>query len=241
MAKSLHEWVETDVAAVKDKPLQWLSERHFFRDPSRPMYSDIDYFFSPADGIILYQQRVLPDESIVDIKGVTYSLREAMRDETFDQECLVIGIFMTMYDCHVNRVPYRGLLSYRQLEPIGTLNRPMLDLERSLVEELAIDHRHAAGYLHNNQRMVNRIYAPELRENYYILQIADYDVDCITPFDLNQNISVAQNERFSQIRFGSQVDLIIPLSQRYELETLQETGSHVEAGIDPLVRVGRKS
>lgn len=239
MAKALREWVETDVKAVKDKPLQWLSESHFFRDPTRPMYSDTGYFFSPADGIILYQQRVRPDESIVDIKGKPYSLQDAMRDEAFAKECLVIGIFMSMYDCHVNRVPYPGFLSYKQLEPIGTLNQPMLDVERSLVEELLIDHRHA-GFLYTNQRMINRVYAPELRQYYYILQIADYDVDCITPFNLNQNIAVAQNERFSQIRFGSQVDLIVPLSDRYSLETVQDTGSHVEAGLDSLIEVARR-
>ena len=80
MAKSLREWVESDVAAVKEQPLQWLSEVHFFRDPSRPMYSDTAFFFSPADGILLYQQRVRPNESILDIKGKPCSLREALRN-----------------------------------------------------------------------------------------------------------------------------------------------------------------
>jgi len=36
-------------------------------------YSDDSYFFSPADGIILYQQRVQPGQSIVEIKGRAYS------------------------------------------------------------------------------------------------------------------------------------------------------------------------
>jgi phosphatidylserine decarboxylase len=240
MAKSLKEWVETDVTHVKAQPLKWISEEHFFRDPCRPMFSHDEYFFAPADGIIIYQREVEPSDCIVDIKGKAYSLRSAMQDDAFDQPSLVIGIFMTMYDVHINRLPYAGFLSYKQLDAISTFNRPMLDIERSLVDELTIDHS-KAEYLHSNQRMINRVYAPDLRQYYYVLQIADYDVDCIAPFQLNQNAVVAQNQRFSQIRFGSQVDLIVPLSQRYQWEPVQETGTHVEAGIDPLIKIVRKA
>ena len=56
----------------------------------------------------------------------------------------------------------------------------------------------------------------------YLLQIADFDVDSITPFKLAQNRRFDQNQRFSQIRYGSQVDLIVPLSDRYELTPLLE-------------------
>jgi phosphatidylserine decarboxylase len=73
------------------------------------------------------------------------------------------------------------------------------------------------------------------------LQIADYDVDCVTPFTLAQNVPVSQNQRFSQIRFGSQVDIILPITERHAFETVQETGMHVEAGIDPLVAIARKT
>jgi phosphatidylserine decarboxylase len=238
MAKSLREWVRSDVRRVRNKPLKWISEQYFFRDPSRPMFSDTNFFFSPADGTILYQQEAEPADCIVDIKGKPYSLRMAMQDEAFHEKCLVIGIFMTMYDVHINRLPYAGLLSYKSLELISTFNYPMLEVERGLVDELAVDHSRA-DYLHGNQRVLNRVYASDLRQYYYILQIADYDVDCITPFNLSQNAPAAQNERFSQIRFGSQVDLIVPLSPRYSFELLQETSSHVEAGLDPLIRIVR--
>src|SRR5918997_1530896 len=240
MAKSLKEWVETDVAHVRDKPLKWISEEHFFRDPSRPMFSNDEYFFSPADGIIIYQREVHSADCIVDIKGKAYSLRSAMQDDAFDQPCLVIGIFMTMYDVHINRLPYAGFLSYRQLDAISTFNVPMLDIEHGLVDDLTIDPG-KAEYLHSNQRMINRVYAPALGQYYYVLQIADYDVDCITPFQLNQNAILSQNERFSQIRFGSQVDLIVPLSDRHHWGLVQETGTHVEAGLDPLVKIVRKA
>jgi phosphatidylserine decarboxylase len=238
MAKKLQDWLKTEVQPFSDKSIAWISQFHFFRDPMRPTYSDLSYFFSPADGIIIYQRQVKPTEPIVELKGKEYSLREALRDQEFNQECLVIGIFMTFYDVHVNRIPYPGQLSYKELDPIDTYNHPMLDVEKHILDELRIPNE-TLEYLNHNQRMVNRIYSSELGQSYYVLQIADYDVDCITPFDLKQNQAAAQGERFSQVRYGSQVDLIVPLSSRFEFEPLQKTGDHVEAGLDPLIKVIR--
>ena len=236
MAKMLREWLETDVATVRDKPMRWLSEQFFFRDPNRAIYSDSAFFFPPADGIVLYAREVAPDQPIVDIKGRHYSLREGMRNATYDRQSLVVGIFMTFYDVHINRIPYAGRLCYQELDSIDTFNYPMLGVERDLLEELTPYTRNA-DYLFNNQRVLNRIFSIELRQHYYVLQVADYDVDAITPFRLKQNQAFAQNQRFSQIRYGSQVDLIIPLSDAFDLIPLQPTGMHVEAGIDPLVQI----
>jgi len=61
------------------------------------------------------------------------------------------------------------------------------------------------------------------------------------PFKLKQNQPVVQGQRFSQVRYGSQVDLIVPLSSRFEFEPVQNDGDHVEAGIDPVIRVTERS
>ncbi|PLY15660.1 MAG: phosphatidylserine decarboxylase [Sedimenticola sp.] len=236
MAKQLREWLDNDVSAIRHKPMRWLSEQFFFRDPNRAVFADSSYFFPPADGIILYATTVDPESGIVDIKGKPYSLRNALRDDSFDTECLVIGIFMTFYDVHINRVPYAGKLSYRELDTLDSYNYPMIDVEKDILDELSVSARNA-GYLFNNQRVVNRIFSMDLKQHYYVLQIADYDVDCITPFKLKQNQPFSQNQRFSMIRYGSQVDLIIPLSDRYDYEPMLEPGMHVEAGVDPLVRI----
>jgi phosphatidylserine decarboxylase len=239
MSKSLQEWVETDVRPYRDRPLSWLSQHHFFRDPFRPAYSDSGCFFSPADGIILYQKTVAPDEPIVDIKGKSYSLRDAIRDQRYDQTSLVVGIFMTFFDVHVNRIPFAGRLSYKLLEPIDTYNHPMLEVERAILEELRVSLA-SARYLHCNQRVLNRVDSVHLSQAYYMLQIADYDVDSITPFELKQNRPYAQGRRFSQVRYGSQVDLVVPLSPAYEFVTTQPTGFHVEAGVDTLVAIRQR-
>lgn len=239
MAKTMAEWFETEVAEVRSKPLRWISEQYFFRDPNRPVYTDPSYFFAPADGIVLYACSVQPDEAVVDIKGKPYSLKDALRDDDYDHESVVVGIFMTFYDVHINRIPYAGRLSYRELDPIDTDNYPMIEVEHDMLRECKpyID---KAGYLFNNQRVVNRVFSIDLWQSYYILQIADYDVDSITPFTLKQHQSFSQNQRFSQIRYGSQVDLIIPKSDQYEFTPVIESHMHVEAGLDPVVRVTAK-
>lgn len=236
MAKALREWIDTDVSKVRDKPMRWLSEEYFFRDPNRAVYSDSSYFFSPADGIILYADVVQADAPIVNIKGKSYSLQDAMRKKEYKKESLVIGIFMTFYDVHINRIPYSGRLTYEELDTINSYNLPMLDVEKSLIDTLT-PNISEAEYLFSNQRILNTVFSIELGQEYYILQIADYDVDCITPFNLKQNRSFSQNQRFSQIRYGSQVDLIIPFSNNYEFISLLDVGMHIEAGVDPLVKI----
>jgi len=240
MVKRLKEWIETDIQPYREKSIAWISQYHFFRDPIRPAYSDRSYLFSPADGVIVYQQEVEPDEAIVKIKGKAYTLRDALREPAYSAPSLVIGIFMTFFDVHINRVPFPGRICYRQLDPIDTYNHPMLDVEKSILDDLRIP-MESLGYLHHNQRMVNRVYSAELGQPYYILQIAEYDVDCITPFNLKQNYAAAQGQRFSMVRYGSQVDLIVPLSARFEFTPVQDTFSHVEAGIDPLLKVTEKN
>lgn len=239
MPKTLKTWIQSEVEEVKSKPLRWLTERYFFRDPSRPVFSNTHFFYSPADGIVLYVKTVAPDECIVDIKGKPYSLNTAMHCNDQRKKCLVIGIFMTFYDVHINRVPFAGRLSYKELDPICTYNYPMLDVEKAIINEVA-PFTKDASYLFNNQRVLNRVYSLELKQHYYILQIADYDVDCITPLKLKQNQAFAQNQRFSQIRYGSQVDLIIPLSSMFSFEPLIEIGMHIQAGVDRLVKIANK-
>jgi len=146
---------------------------------------------------------------------------------------------MTFFDVHVNRVPFTGRLSYQLLDPIETHNHPMLEVERRVLDELRVD-LDGTDYLYVNQRMLNRVDSLALGQPYYMIQIADYDVDSIAPFELKQNQPVDQGQRFSQIRYGSQVDLVVPLSASLEFEPILPDGVHVEAGLDPLVRIRRK-
>ncbi len=236
MAKTLDEWIADDVRPYEDEPVSWLSAHHFFRDPPRPTFADTTYFFAPADGIVLYQEELDPDEPLVEIKGRAYSVKDAIRDRAYSHRSLVIGIFMTFFDVHVNRIPYPGRLSYRELESIDSYNHPMLAVEKGILNDLRIQVPDVQ-YLRKNQRMLNKVQCRDLGLTYYIVQIADYDVDSILPFTLKQNEPVYQGERFSQIRYGSQVELIVPLNDKHRFVPLLRAGVHVEAGVDPLIRI----
>jgi len=238
MAKTLKEWLATDVAKAEKMGVGKLSNEYFFRDPARPTYVDHEYFFSPADGTIIYQKIVDPTEPIVEIKGINYTLQEVVGDPTYNKRSLVIGIFMSFFDVHINRIPYSGILRYERKDPIESTNLPMLALEKDILNKVINPNN--MEYLKNNERMINTIYSPSLDYTYKVVQIADEDVDVISHFTQEQNESYSQNDRFSLIRWGSQCDLVLPLDNRYDFELCLEDHLHVEAGLDKLVRISFK-
>ena len=236
MAKTLEEWLDSDVKELLKLPTGDLSNTFFFRDPPRTNFINNEYFFSPADGTILYQKFITdPKEPVVEIKGVNYTLQDVMCDPTYNTPSLVIGVFMSFYDVHINRIPYSGVLKYDPIESIESTNKPMLALEKDILNKTINPNN--LDYLKNNERMFNEIYSPSLDYSYYLIQIADEDVDVIAPFVKYQNTYLTQNERFSLIRWGSQVDLVLPLDERYKFELIHPDTTHVEAGIDTLVKL----
>lgn len=238
MAKSLEQWLKEDVSKCNKMSIQRLSHEYFFRDPMRPNFIDNEHFYSPADGTILYQKIVNPKEKIIEIKGVNYTLQDVMGDSEYDKPSLVIGIFMSFYDVHINRVPYSGILKYKHLEPIESTNKPMLAVEKDILNKVINPNN--MDYMKYNERMLNTVYSPLLDYTYHIIQIADEDVDVIVPFVANQNEYYSQNQRFSLIRWGSQCELVLPLDERFNFELCQENEWHVEAGLDKLVKMSFK-
>lgn len=234
MALPIKKWISDVVNPIKkEKNITQLSTEYFFRDPSRPMFNNYNFFYSPADGIILYQKEVTPTEKIVEIKGKNYTLRDILFDATFKEPCVVIGIFMSFYDVHINRVPYKGKLTFKDVDSIESYNYPMLFLEKQLISEQLSTHN--MGYLQNNARRINTIESKDMK--YYVVQIADYDVDVFHHF-VEDNEYVMQNERFSFIRWGSQCDLIVPLKYlKNGYKFIQKPEFHVEAGVDTLIEI----
>ena len=236
MAQKLEDWLDSEVEELSKLPVGDLSNTFFFRDPMRPNYIDYQHFYSPADGVILYQ-KIIEDvnDPVVEIKGRNYTLPEVVGDKNYNKPSLVIGIFMTFYDVHINRIPYSGVLNFKPLDPIESVNKPMLAVEKDILE-MAINPNNM-GYLHYNQRMWNKIYCPSINYNYYLIQIADEDVNVIAPFVNHQYEMMEQNSRFSLIRWGSQVDLVLPLDERFNFELLLENEMHVNAGLDKLIKI----
>ena len=236
MAQELEDWLDTEVEELSKMPVGDLSNTFFFRDPLRPNYIDFEHFYSPADGTILYQKFIEnPSDPIVEIKGINYTLQDVVGDKDYNVPSLVIGIFMSFYDVHINRIPYGGILSYKPLEAIESTNKPMLATEKDILN--AAINPNNLEYLKFNERMWNKIYSPSLDYTYYLIQIADEDVNLISHFTNKQHDLFAQNERFSLIRWGSQVDLVLPLDNRFNFELVLDDTMHVNAGLDKLVKI----
>jgi phosphatidylserine decarboxylase len=240
MAQYLEDWLDGEVEELSKIPVGELSNVFFFRDPLRPNYIDFEHFYSPADGTILYQKFITdPTEPVVEIKGMNYTLQDVVGDKDYNTPSLVIGIFMSFYDVHINRIPYGGVLTYKPLDPIESTNKPMLAVEKDILN--AAINPNNMEYLKFNERMYNKIYVPSLNYNYHLIQIADEDVNVIAHFTNTQNDIFAQNERFSLIRWGSQVDLVLPLDGRFDFELVLEDTMHVNAGLDKLVKINFKN
>jgi len=234
MAQKLEDWLNGEVAELSKLPVGELSNTFFFRDPLRPTYIDHEHFYSPADGTILYQKVVQPGEQVLEIKGIDYTIQDVMGDSEYNKPSLVVGIFMSFYDVHINRIPYGGILKYRHMEPIESMNKPMLAVEKDILNKVINPNN--MEYLKYNERMFNQVYVPSLDYTYYLIQIADEDVNVIAPFKHQRDLC-AQNERFSLIRWGSQVDLVLPLDSRYDFETILDDTMHVNAGLDKLIKI----
>ena len=234
MAEKLEDWLNGEVAELSKMSVGELSNNFFFRDPIRPTYIDNKHFYSPADGTILYQKMVLPGEQVLEIKGIDYTLQDVMGDKDYNQPSLVIGIFMSFYDVHINRIPYSGTIKYNRLEPIESTNKPMLAVEKDILNKVINPNN--MDYLKYNERVLNTIYNSSLDYTYHIVQIADEDVNVIAPFK-QQGDLCTQNERFSLIRWGSQVDLVLPLDKRYTFDLLLDETMHINAGLDKLIKI----
>jgi phosphatidylserine decarboxylase len=235
MALSLDEWLKTEASDLEEIPMEKMGHRTFFRDPHRFCSIDRNFFFSPADGVLVYQKFVPSSGEIIEIKGQSFTLQELMQDDEFDQPALVIGIFMTFYDVHINRSPFGGYLRFQELDPIKTYGFSMSLAEEEIMDGV-VSHEHF-DYLRSNQRVLNEFYLPSWNYRYYLIQIADLDIRVIMPFVLDQNNWFHQNQRFSMVRWGSQVDLVLPLDKRFEFQLVWKDTMHVQAGLDKLVRV----
>lgn len=232
----LKQWLDSpELKRLKAMPEGEKFQKEFFRDPFRPIHLDPGIFYSPADGVVLYAlDRVKPDEAIVEIKGKKFTPRDALDDQKYSHDSLVVGIFMTEFDVHVNRVPTSGYLSEVHRTPyLFTPNISMMLEQNDLTEEGG-PKPEDMGYLFPNERCISSIYAPKINCTYYVIQIAERDVDEILNWDYEHYV---QGERFGLVRFGSQVDVIIPLNMDNKYRLAVEKNVHVEGGIDPIVEI----
>jgi phosphatidylserine decarboxylase len=161
-------------------PLGWLATVatlwcvYFFRDPQRVTPSREGIVVAPADGRVSRIANAVPPPEL-----------------NFGAEPLIrISIFMSVFDCHVNRSPVAGRIE-RVVYRAGAFVSADLDKASESNERNAFII--AAG---NGPRIV-------------VVQIAGLVARRIVPF-VREGDVVGAGERIGMIRFGSRVDVYLP-------------------------------
>ncbi len=189
----------------------------FFRDPRRTPPAEAGTILSPADGRIIYVKKLEGDRFPLAVKkGKDIPLTEFTGESFPLERGLQIGIMMSYLDVHINRAPIAGTVERMKRIP-GVFHS--LKNTDSLLE---------------NERVFSVISGPELKIG--MVQIASRLVRRIVPF-IQEGDDVRQGERVGKIRFGSQVDLIIP--NRGDLVVAANVGDYVKAGLSILARYGQ--
>jgi phosphatidylserine decarboxylase len=208
VAQSLLAWGLTVAAAIS------ILLYRFFRDPERVAPSDDDVIVSPADGVVIYvlpsEQGVLP---VATKKGRKYSLVELTKTPLREENAVVIGISMSFLDVHVNRAPFRGQVTLLRHFPgqFGSLRDT----------EMIFENERATTVIEGNKIQVA------------VVQIASRLVRQIVPF-ISEGQQVTLGQRIGLIRFGSQVDLVLPA--REDLHITVQPGQRIRAGESVIAR-----
>ena len=200
----------------------------FFRNPARKIPSEGSGILSPADGSIVYVREVAPGEDTITIKqGVKAAINDICR-EAVSAPKVLIGIFMSPFNVHYNRVPLSGTAVFIRHYPALGKNLYMATMHlRTVFRRLPL-YRNSLHII-QNERTVTGIkghYRGRLL-NCYVVQIAARSVNGIDSYiEPQQRVSAGQI--LGMIRIGSQVDLIVTAFEGMKIRV--RPGDRVRAG-----------
>lgn len=180
----------------------------FFRDPERAATNREDVIVSPADGRVIYLKPIQPGElPVASKRGRACPLPELRGTSLCDSGALAIGISMNLSDIHVNRAPIAGHvhLIERVHGTFGSLRKPEM--------------------VSSNERVTTVIGTDDLQ--IALVQIASRLVRRIVTF-VSEGDELRLGQRIGAIRFGSQVDLLLPA--RTDIRLAVQVGDQVVAG-----------
>jgi phosphatidylserine decarboxylase len=186
-------------------PWQWLAVipgclllllLYFFRDPRRQIPREPNLIVAPADG------------TVVDVTPIEHY-------EFFGEPAVRVGIFLSVFNVHINRVPIAGRVVEMQYEPGQFLNamRPESAERNEFMwigfEQLEPPHRRFAV------RQISGMLARRI----------------VCPLEPGQ--TVARGEKFGMIKLGSRTEVILPADA---VEVRVRPGDKVRAGSDVVAR-----
>ena len=173
----------------------------FFRDPYRKIPQDKNVLLAPADG------------TVTDI--------ETVENEFIGGKSIRIGIFLSIFNTHINRSPCNGQIeniTYKKGKYKNAMNPQSGRVNESNTLELI---RTEQPY---DKLIVRQISGA----------IARRIVCCA-----KKGQELVGGEKFGMIKFGSRTELYLPASQN--IEYLVKKGDKVKAGLTPLIRYENNS
>lgn len=180
----------------------------FFRDPQRNPPDDSTALVSPADGTVIYIKKLINGELISSKKKNSIMVYDELRNTTLAKYKLwQIGINLVLIDIHINRSPITGrvsLLLHKKGKFLSLRNKDAVNLnERQII--LIENESIVLAVILIASRLVRRI------ESYIV-----------------QDESVLMGEKIGMIKFGSQVDIFIPMDKVKEINV--KVGDYIKAG-----------
>jgi phosphatidylserine decarboxylase len=195
LAGSLPFWIILLVESVLAVGLIWAVA--FFRDPRRRCPSDANLLLAPADGRIT-------------------DLQEVQENTFIGGAALRIGIFLSIFDVHINRAPCDvrvEAVTYKKGRYKNAMNP-----ESGRVNE-------------SNDLGLVRTGSPE--DKLVVRQISGAIARRIV-CEAAPGKKLAAGQKFGMIKFGSRTELYVPV--RANSRCLVRVGNKVKAGLTPLIR-----
>jgi len=204
----------------------------FFRNPRRVAPAG-EGLLSPADGTVVYVQKVPPTQPVITIKqGVAASINDILRADLAHPKVLV-GVFMSPFSVHYNRAPLAGAVQFIRHYPAITKNRHMGAMHlRTLLRRTP---RYAESlHIVHNERTVTRIdgHFKGQAMTCYVVQIAGKSVNGIDSY-VQVGDRLSKGDIFGMIRIGSQVDVVVPWLDWMRIRV--KPGDKVRAGETVLI------
>ncbi len=165
----------------------------FFRDPQRTPPRGEHRLVAPADGVV-------------------YDIADVEEPEFLAEKALRIGIFLSIFDCHINRAPCSGRvekIAYNKGRFYSAWTKPQQCSREN--ESNLIGISDAAG---TGTRIVVKQIAGQIARR----------IVC----DLKENDTVERGQQFGMIKFGSRTELFVPKSANFEIKV--KLGAPLKAG-----------
>jgi phosphatidylserine decarboxylase len=194
-AAFLPQWAVIAVETVLAAILIWALM--FFRDPERRCPEDSSLLLAPADGQIT---------EIETIEETSFISGPALR----------IGIFLSIFDTHINRAPCNvriEKITYKKGKYLNAMNPQ-------------------SGRL-NESNELDLIRTDSPKDKLVVRQVSGAIARRIV-CAAAEGQELAGGERFGMIKFGSRTELYLPV--RENAKCLVQIGDKVKAGLTPLVK-----